>query len=65
MDDNPNPDQRLYVADTRNQRITVWKYKTDSDEVTQFANKNFGQYGDGDGQFNRPEDVTVGPDGRV
>jgi len=65
VDDNPNPDQRLYVADTRNHRITVWKYKTDSDEVTQFANKNFGQYGDGDGQFNRPEDVTVGPDGRV
>jgi len=63
--DEPNPDQRLYVADTRNHRITVWKYKTDSDEVTQFANKNFGQYGDGDGQFRRPEDVAVGPDGRV
>ncbi len=65
IDNELNPDQRLYVADTRNHRITVWKYKTDSDPVTQFANKNFGQYGDGDGEFNRPEDVAVGPDGRV
>jgi len=62
---NLNPDQRLYVADTRNHRVTVWKYKTDNDAVTQFANKNFGQYGDGDCQFNRPEDIAVGPDGRV
>jgi hypothetical protein len=62
---NLNPDQRFYVADTRNHRITVWKYKTDNDEVSQFTDKNFGQYGDGDGQFNRPEDVAVGPDGRV
>lgn len=63
--EEPNPDQRVYVADTRNHRITVWKYKTDSDEVSQFTDKNFGQYGDEDGQFNRPEDVAVGPDGRV
>jgi hypothetical protein len=62
---NLNPDQRFYVADTRNHRITVWKYKTDNDEVSQFTDKNFGQYGDGDGQFKRPEDVAVGPDGRV
>jgi hypothetical protein len=63
--ENPNPDQRVYVADTRNHRITVWKYNTNDAEVDQFTDKNFGQYGDGDGQFNRPEDVAVGPDGRV
>jgi hypothetical protein len=53
------------VADTGNHRITVWRYKTDSDQVTQFASKNFGQFGDGNGRFLRPEDVAVGPDGRV
>jgi len=62
----PNPDQRLYVADTRNHRISVWKYKTDAAAVTQFSpSKNFGQYGSGNTRFNRPEDVAVGPDGRV
>jgi len=61
--DNPNPDQRLYVADTRNHRISVWKYKTDSSIVTHF--QNFGQCDHGAGQFCLPEDVVVGPDGRV
>jgi len=68
---NLNPDQRLYVADTRNHRISVWKYNTNDPAVTHF--KNFGQYGDAipsQGattgiEFNRPEDVAVGPDGRV
>jgi len=61
--DAPNPDQRLYVADTRNHRISMWQYKTDSGPVNHF--KNFGQCGDGDGEFCSPEDVAVGPDGRV
>ncbi len=65
IDNELNSDQRFYVADTRNHRISVWKYKTDDDAVDQFTDKNFGQYGDDDGQFNRPEDVAVGPDGRV
>ena len=60
---NPNPDQRLYVADTGNHRISVWKYKTDSTIVTHF--KNFGQCGNADGQFCSPEDVVVGPNGLV
>ena len=60
---NPNPDQRLYVADTGNHRISVWKYNTDSTIVTHF--KNFGQCGNADGQFCSPEDVVVGPNGLV
>ena len=66
--DDPNDYfQRVYVADTRNHRITVWKYKTDAAAVDQFTptSKNFGQYGSGTTRFNRPEDVAVGPDGRV
>ncbi|MCK4601987.1 MAG: NHL repeat-containing protein, partial [Phycisphaerae bacterium] len=61
--ETPNPDQRLYVADTRNHRISIWKYTTGSDAVGNPA--NFGQYGDGNGQFNRPEDVAVGPNGYI
>ena len=64
--DDPNDYfQRVYVADTRNHRISVWRYKTDNDAVDQFTDKNFGQYGSGNTRFNRPEDVAVGPDGRV
>lgn len=58
---NPNPDQRLYVADTGNHRISVWRYKTDSTIVTHF--KTFGQCGYDAGQFCSPEDVVVGPNG--
>jgi hypothetical protein len=58
-----NPDQRLYVADTRNHRISIWKYQANGATMTHF--QNFGKYGDGNGEFNRPEDVVVGPNGLV
>jgi len=61
--DTPNPDQRLYVADTGNHRIQVFEYEAGG---TSFAYKGqFGGCGDGEGQFCLPEDVVVGPNGLI
>ena len=59
------PPQRVYVADTGNHRIQIFEYdgSTAGGAITYLS--EFGQYGDGDGQFNRPEDVFVGPFGQV
>jgi len=57
------PLQRVYVADTGNHRIQIFEYDAAGGTVDYLS--EFGQYGDGDGQFNRPEDVFVGPFGSV
>jgi hypothetical protein len=57
------PRQRVYVADTGNHRIQIFEYDAAGGTVDYLD--EFGQYGDGDGQFNRPEDVFVGPFGLV
>jgi hypothetical protein len=62
-DPEDTPPHRVYVADTGNHRISVWNYDPASGAVTHY--KNFGRYGDGEGEFNSPEDVFVGPSGKV
>lgn len=59
------PRQRVYVADTGNHRIQIFEYDGSTPGGTITYLSEFGQYGDGDGQFNRPEDVFVGPFGSV
>jgi len=59
----PLPRQRVYVADTGNHRIQIFEYEADGTTVDYLS--EFGQYGDGQGQFNSPEDVVVGPFGFV
>ena len=62
-DPEDTPRQRVYVADTGNHRIQIFEYAAAGGTVDYLS--EFGQYGDGDGQFNRPEDVFVGPFGMV
>ena len=52
------PDGNLYVADTHYNRIVV--YSRDGKLIRQW-----GTYGDGDGQFRYPTDIAFLPDGRV
>jgi hypothetical protein len=55
--------QRAYVADTGNHRVQIFEYEADGTTVTYKG--EFGYYGDGDGEFDLPEDVVVGPDALV
>ncbi|MGA9352030.1 MAG: hypothetical protein WBW48_24975 [Anaerolineae bacterium] len=54
---------RVYVADTGNHRVQIFEYESDGTSVTYKG--EFGYYGDGDGEFDLPEDVVVGPDALV
>ncbi|MBC8422414.1 MAG: hypothetical protein H8E01_00125 [Chloroflexi bacterium] len=59
------PPQRVYVPDTGNHRVQIFEYDGTTPGGTITYLSEFGQYGDGDGQFNRPEDVFVGPSAKV
>ncbi len=59
------PPQRVYVADTGNHRIQIFEYDGSTAGGTITYLSEFGQYGAGEGQFNSPEDVFVGPFGMV
>ena len=48
----------LYVTDTGNKRVVVY------DKNGQFK-RQFGSGGKGQGQFDEPDGITIGPDGRV
>jgi hypothetical protein len=64
-EDGTLPRQRVYVADTCNHRIQIFEYDAAAAGGAVDYLGEFGQYGDGPGQFNRPEDVFVGPFGLV
>ena len=59
------PPHRVYVADTGNHRIQIFEYDATTNGAAITYISEFGQYGDGPGEFNRPEDVFVGPFGLV
>jgi hypothetical protein len=59
------PPHRVYVADTGNHRIQIFEYDGDDAGGTVTYLDEFGRYGDGEGEFNSPEDVFVDPFGMV
>jgi hypothetical protein len=59
------PPHRVYVADTGNHRVQIFEYDGSTPGGTVTYLSEFGQYGDGEGEFNSPEDVFVGPFGMV
>jgi hypothetical protein len=56
--------QRVYVADTGNHRVQIFKYTADGSPV-EFLGNVGSRYGNGNGEFNSPEDVVVGPNAIV
>ncbi len=69
----PLEQPRIYIADTGNHRISVFRYNHDRNipdpqpcNVSLTPPRNwFGSYGDDDEHLNSPHDVVVGPDGYI
>jgi hypothetical protein len=69
----PLEQPRVYVADTGNHRISIFRYNHDQNFPDPQPCMNslvpprnwFGSYGDDDEHLNSPHDVVVGPDGYV
>ena len=58
---DPNAN-RFAVADSANHRIQVFTFDPDTGAVA--FERQFGSYGTGNGAFNNPRDVAIGPQGR-
>jgi hypothetical protein len=59
------PPNRVYVADTGNHRIQIFEYDGAAAGGAVTYLSEFGRYGDGEGEFNSPEDVFVDAFGMV
>ena len=58
---DPNAN-RFAVADSANHRIQVFTFNTNTGVIA--FERQFGSYGTGNGAFNNPRDVAIGPQGR-